>query len=269
MNLKTNKGTLHLGFSLIEMMVVVGVLVILISLLLPALNRARARADVASCMSSSRQLILGWQMYSGDHNDQLVLNIDGMFGGFTNWVAGNMGHVADSKDRRLLVDSARSLLSSYILDPSVYQCASDDSGNVRSVAMNCRMGPYREIGVTPRWIGGRGAMYRTFFKVGDIGRPSSTFVVIEEDAESINDAYFAVDMSNSGNADGNGTSKPYVMIDSPSVVHGNGAIVTFADGHSILKKWQESNTLNPKYSGGPRNGGRDARWLQEHSTYLE
>ena len=57
------------GFTLIELLVVIAIIGLLAGMLLPALVRAKQKAQGIACLNHLKQLQLAWSMYASDHND--------------------------------------------------------------------------------------------------------------------------------------------------------------------------------------------------------
>ena len=258
--LSTEKPPRLLAFTLVELLVVIGIIAILAALLLPALGSAKASARGTQCVNNHHQLITAWCLYSDENTDRLP--------SITNWVVGNMTRPREATNALLLLDPQLSLFAMYISFASVYKCPADDSTFVRSVSMNCRLNPDG-----PWWIAGGGSIYESFTSRQQIRKPAGIYVTLDERSDSINDAAFCVDMSNTGNVQGNGANTPYWMVDYPASYHAGTDRLSFADGHVEAHRWLEPTTLVPM---GQAEGvsptsptDRDVKWLQDHCTYLK
>ena len=96
-----------------------------------------------------------------------------------------------------------------------------------------------------------------------IGKPSDTWVTIDENPASINDGWFVCD------------PRATAWVDIPATYHNAAGGISFADGHSDIKKWKDPAitaatavigvSAKDKMPGYPN--GRDLSFLQERSTY--
>lgn len=252
------------GFTLIELLVVIAIIAILAGMLLPALSKAKAKAQGISCMSNHRQLMLAWRLYSEDANDDLTF----AFGGNTlnaltpyTWVQGNM-----LSDPTNTIYFEKTPLAKYLggRNLKVWKCPGDITKNVRSMSMNYLVGGNGEAANTsPPYYGlwTSHAKYQLYRKLTQIGQPSSTWVILDERPASINDAFFVVDMVNYGNP------RAMQVIDHPGIQHNNACGFSFADGHAEIKKWRDAALLSKNASARvPAPNSRDLEWLMERTS---
>jgi prepilin-type N-terminal cleavage/methylation domain-containing protein/prepilin-type processing-associated H-X9-DG protein len=252
------KTMLTRAFTLIELLVVIAIIAILAALLLPVLSRSKASARGAQCTNNHRQMALAWRLYCDDNLDRVCA--------VGAWVAGNMTNPQDATNALLLVDPSQSLFARYIPTAAIYKCPADQTANVRSVSMNCRLNNN-----SPYWMAGGGTNYEIFTKSQQIRVPAQVFVILDERSDTINDRSFVVDMSNTGDMMGNGASNPYWLIDYPADYHNGSGRFSFADGHVESHRWLDPATLVPLGDASPTTSptDQDAKWLQDHCTYLK
>lgn len=253
------------GFTLIELLVVIAIIAVLASMLLPVLGKTKAKGQAIHCLNNTKQLALAWMLYAGDSDDKLANNFGS--GGTAarpaeNWVGGQMDRATEKTNTVLMLQGA---LGKYMgRNYGAYKCAGDKSVNCRSYSVNGNLGYDVSTGANT-WQAADGE-YQQSRKLANIRRPVQIITFIEENRIIMNDGNFVL------RPDGSEPAQPalWAIGNLPAVYHTGASGMSFADGHSEIKKWRnkvlEFDRRPPTGNDNPAPGQSDAGWLAQHAT---
>jgi prepilin-type N-terminal cleavage/methylation domain-containing protein/prepilin-type processing-associated H-X9-DG protein len=284
---RSTGGRPRLGFTLIELLVVIAIIAILASMLLPALAKAKTKAQGIMCMNNNRQLMLAWRMYSEDNNDRIpfAYAAAGTKWAPYSWMQGDMDLATPTKPDNWDVELhvKKSPIWPYCGSAvGIFKCPADKSMGTATYGPNRgqKVPRVRSMSMN-NWVGGNGTMYpdqmwgywggaewRVYQRLNDFTDPgpSMTFVLIEEREDSINDGYWVTEMI--GYPDPNSTK----IVDYPASYHNKAAGLSFADGHAEIHKWKDGRTAPPLKPGQKltlnvaSKNNQDVLWLQDRCT---
>ena len=268
------------AFTLVELLVVIGIIGILAAMLMTALARSKARAQAIFCLNNTRQLTLAWLIYADDNGDRLPYNLGGDVSRKTvaeknnlNWVNDIMSWELNEDNTNVTAITEASLATYANKMVSIYRCPSDNvlsgiqrkvgwTARVRSYSMNAMVGNAGDL--SSSGVNQNNPDYVQFFKLAAIPHPSEIFVFLDEHPDSINDGYFI------------NQAYKWVWIDLPASYHNGAGCFSFADGHSETHRWRFGSTKPPARPDAahlpisiPKNEWGDFDWVTDHMSVEE
>jgi prepilin-type N-terminal cleavage/methylation domain-containing protein len=269
------------AFTLLELVVVIGVLSIVAATILPSLSHGESRSPAFECLNHHRQLCDAWRMYADENSEKLVPNV---FGGAAQGGAGDptfgMGWVegwldwttkTDNTNVAFLINPKYARLAPYVKGATnLFKCPDDRFiapiqanlrwQRVRSVSLNIL------VGESNAESGPNDPSYKHVRKLSEFlyPVPAEAYVFLDEHPDSINDPGFF-------------SPHQTLWVDTPAVYHHGGAAVGFADSHAEIHRWRGS-LANIKGSYGSRDGSYlnnavtapvgdpDIHWMSYHTS---
>ena len=221
------------GFTLVELLVVIGIIALLVSILLPALNKAREDAKRVRCLSNQRQLVMAWQMYYTENKGRLVGANTPVYAPpdsqhWWNWAAAG----------NTLECLSNGKLWPYVKAYEVYKCPNDRVMYTHTYSINGH-------------LAGEGPL--PIYTQGAIKKAYATFVFIEElDPRGYEINSFMVNRYPANS-----------WVDVPGNMHINAGIISFADGHAMIWPFADPRTYkNNPVQGMATPNNPDLRQLQ-------
>ncbi|HEY3762788.1 MAG TPA: prepilin-type N-terminal cleavage/methylation domain-containing protein [Verrucomicrobiae bacterium] len=240
------------AFTLIELLVVIAIIAILMAILLPVLSKAKEKGQAVACLNNLQQLTAACKIYTDDNSGELVSCWPIGWGNYPvnpySWCPGwasltqpdgyNYGPDPQYNCTNLY-SLEQGAIWPYTKEPGIYRCPADNTSLgglpvLRSYSMNS-------------WMAGRTSgdptgdtdfttpdqdnalTYIFFRKENQIRQPSQMFTLIDEDASTINDSMFVVNIG-----------EPNTVPDLPAIRHGSVYQLSLADGHVQSIKWLDS-----------------------------
>lgn len=231
------------AFTLIELLVVISIIVLLVSLMLPALRSAREAGRASSCLSGQRQIALSMAAYQVDSKDFFPPMHPG-------WVYTNAPKYYSEDDN---YDWSRMLLTDgYVSTNKIYFCPSNGHmTNARKIAENDHFFNYKyvsygynrlHIGTSTRYKAGLSNLEALDprlsppARITEVRSPSRTILIGDSWRESTNEpVHFFMDKTTD------------VQVINP-VLH-NGPVIAWADGHVSResREWLNTKVYNASY----------------------
>jgi prepilin-type N-terminal cleavage/methylation domain-containing protein len=278
-------GSSHFAFTLIELLVVIAIIAILAAMLLPALSKAKEKAQGIGCLNNSKQLTIAWRMYTEDNHDVLLFSYGSLPTDQPYVWSGPSGPPLDESPTPSVQGNwdyvntiEKSLIWPYCGKAvGVWHCPADMSYGINAQGQHV---PRTRSYSMSNWVGGNGddpgngyrgywgltANYQVFRTLSNMLQPgpSKTFVLLDENPISINDGYFVVQMDGYTGA----PNAAEEVVDYPASYHNHACGFSFGDGHSEIHKWLDNRVFNVPtpitISAAPNS--LDVFWLQDHST---
>jgi prepilin-type N-terminal cleavage/methylation domain-containing protein/prepilin-type processing-associated H-X9-DG protein len=223
------------AFTLVELLVVIAIIALLLSILMPSLQKAKEGAARVVCLSNEKQLSLAWLTYAQDNRDKIVYGgtlavggANGLTGADITFHAGEIpwayhSNPSDSPETQK-ANITTGALYPYLKDVKIYRCPVGEKGKLRTYSIVDGLNSIA-------WMAGTQNILVK--NLTTLKRPGERAVFIDEGGGA--GTYIST----------MGWCVQYASprwLDPPPFRHKSGTTLSFADGHAENRLWKDGNT---------------------------
>jgi len=211
------------GFTLIELLVVIAIIALLLSMLMPALNRVKEAGKRAQCLFNVKSLATAWTVYVQE-NDGRFPNANTSDGGWIRAIPG-FGTNPEAAPAALQIEALeKGLLFPYLNTPGVFRCPVAKKDELRTYSMTHALNGWDGVG--PAYGG------TILTKIHEIKNTGSRIVFLDDFIRDWDACWMVYN------------DRPQWWNTTP-IRHGSGGnVYSFADTHSEFWSWSDQRTID-------------------------